>query len=63
MPLVDDRVVMTLSTCLPVAVLAVQFLHAISSELLAHIATCLVAWTCMSVPIGMLIGFCTLSED
>jgi len=32
-------------------------------SVLALILTVLTAWTCASVPIGVLVGHCTLSED
>lgn len=60
---IGGRVGRIVSASLPVTVAAVVGACLLPSDSLAPILTALLAWTCASVPIGVLVGHCTLTGN
>lgn len=58
-----DRLVRIASAIVPAIVIGTAGACLLPVDTLALILTVLTAWTCASVPIGVLVGHCALSED
>lgn len=58
-----DRVFRIVSAMFPAVALAAVGACLLPVDTLVPILTVLTAWVCASVPIGVLVGHCTLSED
>jgi len=58
-----DRLVRIVSASLPVTAAAAAGACLLPLDTLALILTALLAWTCASLPIGVLVGHCTLTGD
>ena len=58
-----ERLVRVAPAMLPGITVAIGCACLLPVNILALILTVLTAWTCASVPIGVLVGHCALSED
>ena len=58
-----DRLLRIGSALLPAIALTATAACLLPVDVLATILTVLTAWTCASLPIGVLVGHCALSED
>lgn len=61
MSITGDTVLPILTAALASALLAAAFV--LPNGTLALVLTVLTAWACVSVPVGVLVGHCALSED
>lgn len=57
-----DRLVRVLSATLPFTLVGAVAACFLPVDTLASILTVLTAWTCAAIPVGVLVGHCTLSE-
>ena len=58
-----DRFFRVVSATLPVILMGAVGACFLPVDILASILTVLTAWTCAAIPVGVLVGHCTLSES
>jgi hypothetical protein len=64
MPAAEDRRERVILFCLPALILLLGCgASLLPPAILSQVLACLTVWTCLSLPLSVLVGHCALSED